>query len=204
VKLNLFERLITNNPVRAYLQRHVEGPMLKKMGSQRDYPLCLEIGCGTGTGAQVIAEQFGAQKVIATDIDPEQLESARDNLMPEFRDKIEFRLEDAMALDEPDETFDAVFSFGVLHHMEDWRRAVQEISRVLKHGGELFFEEPFRPFLKNYLVKTLTAHPEGGEFDYEEFKTELEKNNIAILNMRRIRDIAIFCVGRKGENNGHI
>ena len=204
MKLNLFERLITNNPVRASIQRNIEGPMLKKMGSQRDYPLCLEIGCGVGIGAQVIAEQFGAQKVIATDIDPEQLESARDNLMPEFRDKIEFRLEDAMALAEPDETFDAVFSFGVLHHMEDWRKAVKEISRVLKHGGELFFEEPFRPFLKNYLVKTLTAHPEGGEFDYEEFKTELEKNNIAILNMRRIRDIAIFCVGRKGENNGHI
>jgi ubiquinone/menaquinone biosynthesis C-methylase UbiE len=197
VKLNLFEKLITNNPVRAYIQKHVEGPMLRNMGSQRDYPLCLEVGCGIGIGAQVIAEQFGAQKIIATDIDPEQIERASENLMPEFRDKIEFKLEDAMALEEPDDTFDAVFSFGVLHHMENWRKAVKEIARVLKHGGEFFFEEPFRPFLKNYLVRTLTAHPEGGEFDYAEFKAELGENNIDILNMRRISDIAIFCVGRK-------
>lgn len=171
--------------------------MLRNMGSRKEYPVCLEIGCGAGIGAQVIAEQFGARKVIATDIDPEQLERARNNLMPEFSDRIEFKLEDAMALAEPDERFDAVFSFGVLHHMEDWRKAVREISRVLKRGGEFFFEEPFRPFLKNFLVRALTAHPEGGEFDYEEFKTELKKNNIEILNMRRIKDIAIFCVGRK-------
>ncbi|MHB8883321.1 MAG: class I SAM-dependent methyltransferase [Thermodesulfovibrionales bacterium] len=197
MKLNLFEQLITNNPVRASIQRHIEGPMLWKMGSQRAYPLSLEIGCGSGIGAQVIVEQFGAEKVIATDIDPEQIERARNNLMPAFKDRIEFKLEDAMALAEPDETFDAVFSFGVLHHMEDWRKAVKEISRVLKGGGEFFFEEPFRPFLKNILVRTLTAHPEGGEFDYEEFKIELAKNNIDMVNMKRIKDIAIFCVGRK-------
>ena len=57
MKLNLFEKIITNNPVRASIQRHIEGPMLKKMGSQRAYPLSLEIGCGAGVGAEVIAEQ---------------------------------------------------------------------------------------------------------------------------------------------------
>jgi len=197
VKLNLFEKLITNNPVRASIQRHIEGPMLKKMGSQRAYQLCLEIGCGAGVGAQVIAEQFGAQKVIATDIDPDQIERAKKNLRLELNEKIEFKVEDAMALDEPDEKFDAVFSFGVLHHMEDWRKAVKEISRVLKKEGEFFFEEPFRPFLRNFLVRTLTDHPIGGEFDFEEFKDELKKNNIDMVNMKRIKDIAIFCVGRK-------
>ena len=197
MKLNLFEKLIRNNPLRASIQRRIEGPMLKKMGSQSAYPLSLEIGCGAGVGAEVIAEQFGAKKVIAIDIDPEQIELARKNLIPELKEKIDFKVEDAMALDEPDETFDAVFSFGVLHHMEDWRKAIREISRVLKRGGEFFFEEPFRPFLRNIIVRTLTDHPRGGEFDFEEFKDELDQNNIDIVNMKSIKDIEMFCVGRK-------
>jgi len=199
MKLNLVERLITNNPVRAYVQQRIEGPLLRKMGSRKDYPVCLEIGCGVGVGAQVIAEQFGARQVIATDIDPGQLKKAKANLPPEFANRVVFKVEDAMALDELDGTFDAIFSFGVLHHMEDWRKAVGEIARVLKKGGEFFFEEPFRPFLRNVLVRTLTEHPQGGEFDYEDFENELKKNNILINNMRRIKDIAIFAVGKKIE-----
>ncbi|HLY52262.1 MAG TPA: class I SAM-dependent methyltransferase [Steroidobacteraceae bacterium] len=44
---------------------------------------------------------------------------------------------DATALDFPDGAFDVVYSFGVLQHIPQVQRAVAEIGRVLKPGGEL-------------------------------------------------------------------
>jgi ubiquinone/menaquinone biosynthesis C-methylase UbiE len=171
--------------------------MLRKMADRERYPVCLEIGCGRGIGTQVIVEQFGAEKVIATDIDPEQIKRAKRVLKSGFENKIEFKVADAMALNEPDGKFDAVFSFGVIHHMEDWKKAVKEVSRVLKSGGAFFFEEPLRPLMGSILTKIFAPHPRGGEFDYEEFKNELKLYGVEIVSIKRPGNLAIFGVGRK-------
>lgn len=197
MKLNFIERLITNSPLRALSQRWIEAPLLKALAERDDYLLCLEIGCGRGAGAEIIAREFHAGKVIAVDADPSQIERARKGLEPGLRDIVEFRVADAMALDEPDSKFDAVFSFGVLHHMEDWRKALAEAARVLKPGGEIFFIEVLRPFLQSFPVRMLTAHPEGGMFTDAEFETALAELGLKITGVRRLGGAVMYGAARK-------
>ena len=61
---------------------------------------------------------------------------------------------DATSLDFPDGTFDVVYSFGVLHHIPDVTRAVAEIHRVLKSGGELLVMLYNRASI-NYIVEIM-------------------------------------------------
>ena len=92
----------------------------------------LEIGCGLGTDGA----QFAAAGADYTGID---LTEASIKLARKRFELAglhgEFRMADAEALDFPDDSFDLVYSHGVLHHTPDTASAVHEIHRVLKPGG---------------------------------------------------------------------
>jgi ubiquinone/menaquinone biosynthesis C-methylase UbiE len=92
----------------------------------------LEIGCGMATDGA----QFARAGAVYTGID---LTEAAINLA---RQRFalsglqgDFRVSDAEGLDFPDESFDLIYSHGVLHHTPDIEAAVREIHRVLKPGG---------------------------------------------------------------------
>jgi SAM-dependent methyltransferase len=89
----------------------------------------LEIGCGTGCDLLQFAKH-GAQAV-GVDITPEHLRLARERI----GQLAEVREAEATRLPFPDGSFDYVYSHGVLHHIENPRRVVEEIFRVLKPGG---------------------------------------------------------------------
>ncbi|HEX8088721.1 MAG TPA: class I SAM-dependent methyltransferase [Blastocatellia bacterium] len=92
----------------------------------------LEVGCGTGTDLLQFA-RAGAY-VTGIDLTPRSIEIAR-RRFEVYGCGGEFAIGDAESLGFPDESFDAVYSFGVLHHTPDTKRAVGEAHRVLRRGG---------------------------------------------------------------------
>lgn len=92
----------------------------------------LEIGCGVGTDGL----QFARAGAIYTGVDltDAAIELARKNFASAGLPG-EFQVADAERLDFPNESFDIVYSHGVLHHTPDIQAAVKEVHRVLKPGG---------------------------------------------------------------------
>jgi ubiquinone/menaquinone biosynthesis C-methylase UbiE len=94
----------------------------------------LEVGCGSGIAVQLFAES-GAN-VTAVDLTEWAVATTRARLEA-------FGLEgtvleaDGEQLPFADESFDLVFSWGVIHHTTDMDRALGELVRVCRHGGEL-------------------------------------------------------------------
>jgi SAM-dependent methyltransferase len=92
----------------------------------------LEIGCGMGTDGAQFA-QAGAHYT-GIDLTEAAIELARKRF--ELSGLAgEFRVADAEDLDFADDSFDRVYSHGVLHHTPNIARAIAEIHRVLKPGG---------------------------------------------------------------------
>src|ERR1041385_5091187 len=92
----------------------------------------LEIGCGLGTDGA----QFAKAGADYTGVDLTQ--AAVDLAKRRFElDQLPgtFRIADAERLDFPDNTFDLVYSHGVLHHTPNTAVAVREIHRMLRPRG---------------------------------------------------------------------
>ncbi|MBV9956904.1 MAG: class I SAM-dependent methyltransferase [Acidobacteria bacterium] len=106
-------------------------PAAADFGSARGLKV-LEIGCGLGTDGAQFA-RAGADYT-GVDLTEAAVELAR-RRFELFGLPGTFRTADAENLDFADDTFDLVYSHGVLHHTPDTERAVREVHRVLKPGG---------------------------------------------------------------------
>ena len=142
--MNKVETLMVTSPANRVFQRCVEAPMLRRLGGRTPGARALEIGCGSGYGTKLIIDQFGAATVDAVDLDPAMVTRAR-RLLRRYHDQVRIVQGSAddlqAAIGADDATYDAVFDFGIIHHITNWRDAVAEVARVLRPGGTFYYLE---------------------------------------------------------------
>lgn len=96
----------------------------------------LDMGCGSGRYTLALAKA-GAAKVIGVDVQSKSFAVAKkwaqENNLP-----VEFREANVHCLPFEDESFDFVFSNGVLHHSSSIEKGLSELVRVLKNSCSAF------------------------------------------------------------------
>jgi SAM-dependent methyltransferase len=110
----------------------------------------LDVGCGMGRFAQVAADH-GA-RVVGVDLSV-AVEAANANLgtLPNTA----FLQADVFKLPLKPESFDLIYSLGVLHHTPDTRAAFCELPRLLRPGGKLAIWVYTDELTPRYLVADL-------------------------------------------------
>ncbi|RYF90388.1 MAG: class I SAM-dependent methyltransferase [Chitinophagaceae bacterium] len=93
----------------------------------------LDIGCGTGRWTKYLADRIGFVEAI----DPSNAVLAADHLLKGVEN---VRISQASVETIPfnDETFDFAMSIGVLHHIPDTQKAMQDCVKKVKKGGYFF------------------------------------------------------------------
>jgi len=162
----------------------------------------LDLGCGTGRDTYLVSALVGSQgRVIGVDMTAEQLEIANRHLDAQMRrfgyDKpnVEFHQGLIEQLDQigiEDDSIDVVISNCVINLAPDKRPVFEQIFRVLKPGGELYFSDIFAD---RRVPKVLSADPMlrgeclGGALYIEDFRRMLRK--VGCLDYRAISRSAV-------------
>ncbi|MGN6532469.1 MAG: class I SAM-dependent methyltransferase [Ginsengibacter sp.] len=93
----------------------------------------LDVGCGTGRWTKYLAPKLGFIEAV----DPSKAIFAADKLLGEI-DNVRLSQASIETLPFADETFDFVMSIGVLHHIPDTKKALNDCVKKLKRGGYFY------------------------------------------------------------------
>ena len=184
----------------------------------------LDIAAGTGDLTMLISKRVGPQGyVILSDINEQMLQAGRARLArADIPDNVQFVQADAEDLQFEENTFDAIkIGYGI-RNFTNKMRALVEILRVLKPGGQLTIVEFSKPTFKplqlmadaysslwptfgkilvgsgkpyRYLVDSIKMHP-----DQETFKSMMQESGYAFVNYENLMGgIAALHIGLKPQ-----
>jgi ubiquinone/menaquinone biosynthesis C-methylase UbiE len=159
---------------RRWGQEYFEIPVFQQLGLRIKDKDVLEIGCGNGYGAHLI-HAHSPRSYVGLDVMEEQVLKARKRY-PQFT----FLMQDATDLSQfADASKDVVIIFGVLHHIPEWRKVIDEVRRVLKPNGSFFVEEPRGLDLRLFDFFFRWGHPDS-DFGIRRMEEYLKSGGFSI------------------------
>jgi len=198
MKLNFIERLFIISPIRPFLQKHLEARQLLKLGGPIPGAKALEVGCGPGGGIDLIYHLFGASSVDAFDVDPKMVSLARKRQKKKNR-ILHMWVGNVRLIPVAFERYDAVFNFGAIHHVENWREALSEIHRVLKPGGRFYCVEILSRYITHPVIGKLMDHPQEDRFDQSQFNVALQETGFQINSTSQMAELYLWVVATKSQ-----
>jgi ubiquinone/menaquinone biosynthesis C-methylase UbiE len=196
MKLNWAERWAVNNPSRP-IQQRLEIRWMRKRRPLAPGSVVLEVGCGRGAGAAIIRKEFQPALLLASDLDLQMIHKGGSYLPEGERKKISFHVADVLRIPARTGSLDAVFGFGVLHHVPDWQTALREITRVLKPGGVYYLEELYPSLYQNFITKHILLHPNTNRFRGPDLKRELEAEGLRLEHLLEYSRVGVLGVAIK-------
>jgi trans-aconitate 2-methyltransferase len=131
----------------------------------RGHETVIDAGCGSGRLTRLLLERVPGGRVIAVDVSPQMVESARSYLEPEFDGRVEVLCRDLLAL-ELDQVADVVFSTATFHWIPDQKLLFHNIAQALRPGGRLLAQMGGKGNLSRLLER---ADATGEEPEYRRF-----------------------------------
>jgi SAM-dependent methyltransferase len=168
----------------------------------------LEIGCGMGTHTQLLAE--AGARLTSVDITPRAVEMTQRRCVLHGL-SVDVQQADAESLPFAADSFDLVWTWGVLHHSSSFDRCLGEASRVLRPGGRLmmmvYHRSSFIYYVHNVLIRGIlfgqrlrrsfadiyNAHMDGA------YARMFTKSEMADLLARDYAPARISITGEKAE-----
>ena len=196
MKLNWIERLYVNSPFRLAAQ-HFEVQWFNKRRPIDAGGIVLEIGCGRGAGAGFILDEFKPSWLYLSDLDTEMVKKARAYLDHKKQINTYFCQSDATYLPFGNQKFDAVFGFGFLHHVPQWRNSLAEVVRILKTGGAYYLVEFYPQLYQNIITKHILVHPEYDRFKSGDLKEAFQELHLSLAHSMELKNMGIIGIGIK-------
>jgi SAM-dependent methyltransferase len=166
----------------------------------------LEIGCGTGTTALLLAPL--TRRLLATDVSAGMIAIAREKLAAQPTPQLSFAVAD---VDEPtfgQDAYDVALAFNVLHLVSDLDRALALAVQALRPGGLLISKtpciaemNPLIPHLALPLMRAIGKAPRVLCFNAGALQSAIARQGMDLVSVERhgsqAKDIRIFIVARK-------